>query len=106
MDSGGRRFFLVERYVPSMTPAAIASAAQRLDDSTDDAARHVCTLLVAEEETCLSVFEASDEDAVRAANERARFLIDRIVEVDLFSAAQSDEETARVDPGRKLKSMR
>jgi hypothetical protein len=39
---------------------------------------------VAGEETCLSVFEAADAQAVEAANRRAGFDLDRIVEVELF----------------------
>jgi hypothetical protein len=42
------------------------------------------TLLVTGEETCLSVFEAADVRAVEAANQRAGFELDRIVEVEMF----------------------
>ena len=87
MTASVRRFFLVERYIPSISSESIASAAERLGDEADGPARHVCTLLVRDEETCLSVFEAPDAGAVVDANNRARFELDRIVEVDLFAGS-------------------
>ena len=81
-----RRFFLVERYIPSISSSSVESAAQRLAETTDDSARHLITLLVAGEETCLSVFEAADARAVEVANQRAGFELDRIVEVEMFGA--------------------
>jgi hypothetical protein len=85
MASGGRRFFLVERYVPSISAESVAAAARRLSGTTDGPTRHVCTLLVRDEETCLSVFEAPNAEAVADANDRAGFPLDRIVEVELFA---------------------
>ena len=79
-----RRFFLVERYIPSISSSSVESAAQRLAATTDDSAHHLITLLVAGEETCLSVFEAADVRAVEVANQRAGFDLDRIVEVEMF----------------------
>ncbi|HEY7738214.1 MAG TPA: nickel-binding protein [Candidatus Limnocylindria bacterium] len=84
MANPTRRFFLVERYIPSISSSSVESAARRLAETTDDATHHVITLLVAGEETCLSVFEAADAQAVEAANRRAGFDLDRIVEVELF----------------------
>lgn len=78
-----RRFFLVERYIPSITSSAVAPAVRRLHQS-GQGARHLYSVLVPAEETCLSVFEAADVGAVQAANERARFQVDRIVEVEMF----------------------
>ena len=82
-----RRFFLVERYIPSISSSSVELAARRLAETTDGSARHLITLLVAGEETCLSVFEAFDLSAVEAANERAAFELDRIVEIELFRAS-------------------
>jgi hypothetical protein len=82
--TGTRRFFLVERYIPSISSRAVGPAVHRLDDSPPGAAQHLVTLLVPDEETCLSVFEAPDVEAVEAANEQARFQLDRIVEVEVF----------------------
>jgi hypothetical protein len=78
-----RRFFLVERYIPSVSAGTVGSAVDRLHRS-GPGARHLYSVLVADEETCLSVFEATDPESVGAANEGARFELDRIVEVELF----------------------
>ncbi len=74
-------FYLVERYVPSMTAAELAAAMARIDELPDDDVRHLWTVLVRDEDTCLSVFEGPDAAAVEEANARARFPLDRVVEV-------------------------
>ena len=79
-----RRFFLVERYVPSVEASAVASSVQRLNAAPGRDARHLMTLLVPHEETCLSVFQAEDAEAVGAANSAAGFDVDRVVEVQVF----------------------
>jgi hypothetical protein len=87
VTSGGCRYFLVERYVPSIGSGTVESAVRRLNESREEGARHLLTFLLVDEETCLSVFEASDVRAVDTANERARFELERIVEVELFSGS-------------------
>ena len=79
-----RRFFLVERYVPSVEGPAVAESVRRLNEGTRGDARHVMTLLVPHEETCLSVFQADDAAAVGAANSAADFDAERVVEVRVF----------------------
>jgi len=86
MQVGRRRFFLVERYIPSISSTSVASAARRLVGPVDAPTRHLVTLLVADEATCLSVFEATDPGAVAVANADAGFPLDRIVELDLVIA--------------------
>ncbi len=82
-----RRYFLVERYVPSTTLAAIDAATGRVSEASGRDVRHVLTLFVPGEETCLSVFEARSSNAVEAVNRQADFPVDRIVEVRLLSGA-------------------
>ncbi len=97
MQVGRRRFFLVERYIPSISSMSVASAARRLVGPVDVPARHLVTILVADEETCLSVFEAADPAAVAVANADAGFPLDRIVELDLVIASwlpDADLDTA------------
>ena len=53
------------------------------DTATDDP-RHIGTVIIAAEETCLSVFEAADTRSVAAATEAAGLPADRIVEVEWF----------------------
>ena len=81
--------FLVERYVPSAVPADIEAAVERLagddaDRTTD--VRHLWTALIAVDETCLSLFEASSADAVERANQQAGFPFDRIIEAAVIAA--------------------
>ena len=74
-------FYLVERYVPSMTAAELAAAMLRIGELPHHDVRHLWTVLVRDEDTCLSVFEGPDAAAVEEANARARFPLDRVVEV-------------------------
>ena len=84
MATRDRRFFLVERYVPSISAVSVGPAIRRLGQSTPRTAHHLYSVLVPDEETCLSIFEASDAKAVEAANRQADFPVDRIVEVEVF----------------------
>jgi hypothetical protein len=81
-------FYLVERYVPSLSAAELVAAMARLDDLPEPGVRHVWTILVADEDTCLSVFEGPDPATVEAANRRASFPLDRIVEISPLGAAE------------------
>jgi hypothetical protein len=73
-------FYLVERYVPSLPDAEIQAALARIEVGQSQV-RHVWTILVRAEDTCLSVFEASAVDAVVQAATRANYPFDRVVEV-------------------------
>jgi len=81
VTTGSRRFFLVERYVSAREASSIVETIQELARSRDDA-RHVGTVVLAGDETCLSVFEAKDAPAVAAVNEGLP--LDRIVEAEWF----------------------
>jgi hypothetical protein len=76
--------FLVERYLPSVSPAEVATAIQRLCDNPGATAQHLFTVLVAGEETGLSCFAAPDRACVDRVNHDAAFPFDRIVEVTVF----------------------
>ncbi len=89
MTRVGGRYFLVERYTPSTSVASIEAASARLTDTHDPDVRHVVTLVVPDEETCLSVFEASAIEGVEVFNRRVEFPLDRIVEVRLLSGRPS-----------------
>lgn len=80
-----RRFFLVERYVPSMSAADVDAATARLDSMADGQTRHLGTLLIPGEDTCLSLFEAPERVCVETVNGRAGFELHRIVEVLVFA---------------------
>jgi hypothetical protein len=80
-SGGGVAFYLVERYVPSLTDRDLATALARVDELPAGPVRHLWTVLILGEDTCLSVFEAPDLTAVEAANTRAAFHFDRVVQV-------------------------
>jgi hypothetical protein len=92
---GNRRYFLVERYVPEVDVRSVIATTQEQTGSTDDP-RHIGTVVIAAEETCLSLFEATDARSVAAATEAAGVPADRIVEAEWFpgpstpSAARKD----------------
>ena len=73
-------FYLVERYVPSMPAADLQAAIARID-MPHAQVRHLWTIVVTYEDTCLSVFEGPNVEAVVQANARAGFPLDRVVEV-------------------------
>jgi hypothetical protein len=77
-------FYLVERYVPSVSAGEIARSVAHLAHAAGDDVRHLYTLLVLGEDTCLSLFEALGAEAVEEANERAGFPLDRIVQAAVF----------------------
>lgn len=74
------RYFLVERYLPEVDVGSLVAAIQRQTAST----RHIGTVVIVAEETCLSVFEAADARSVAAATEAVGVPADRIVEAEWF----------------------
>ncbi len=82
--------FLVERYLPSVSPAEVAAAIERLHDRPGAPARHLFTVLVAGEETGLSCFAAPDHGSVARTNDDAAFPFDRIVEVTIFGIDRNE----------------
>ena len=83
-------FYLAERYVPSMTAADVGAAIDRLDRAVaDEPVRHVLSVLVHGEDTCLSIFAASDREAIERVTERAGFPLDRIVEATAYPGART-----------------
>ena len=97
-------FYLVERYIPSMTAAELRAATARLaalpaGSPPAGAVRHLWTILVAAEDICLSVFEALDIAAVEDANVRAGFRVDRVVEVVAVDVVPVEAEDRGPDRG-------
>jgi hypothetical protein len=74
--------FMVERYVPALSPEGVEAQA-RTDEALALGAgiQHVRTTYTPEDELIFSFFEAPDRDAVIAANDRAAAAFERIVEV-------------------------
>jgi hypothetical protein len=78
-------YFLAERYVPSMDAEAVAGAIVRIDEAAGDGpVRHVLSVLVLGEDTCLTILEAPDDGAIGRVTDRAGFRPDRVVEVTAY----------------------
>jgi hypothetical protein len=77
--------YVIERYEPRSGGEALRDAAARLAASArqlnDGSTRveYLDTIFLPGDETCLHVFEAASEAAVRAAAERAGIDVDRVV---------------------------
>ena len=77
-------FYLVERFVPSVSSDELSSRAARLSSLDGPEARHLLTVVVPAEDTCISVFEAPGPLAVEHVNREAGLALDRIVEANVF----------------------
>lgn len=87
------RVFVVERFLPGLTPDGVRAQALREAGSLDAAGdvRHVRTTYLYDDELCFSVFEAPSIEVVRAASERAGLAYERITEaVDVTSVVAGD----------------
>ena len=81
--------YLVERYAPWLLEESLEAFAARLEEAARcmrDAGvgvvyRH--SAFVRAELSCLCLFDAPSEEAVREANDRAGAVLDRVVEVEL-----------------------
>lgn len=82
-------FYLVERYVPSISEHDVIAGAARLSDAEPGNVRHLLTVLLPGEDTCLSVFEAASSAAVQLVNQEAGLTLDRIVEVTVIGPLQA-----------------
>jgi Protein of unknown function (DUF4242) len=87
------RVFIVERYLPALTPDGVRAQARRetdvLGSGTDDV-RHLRTMYLCDDELCFSVFEAPSLDVLREANARGEMPCERITEaVDVTVEAVS-----------------
>ena len=78
--------YVVERYLPGITPdqlmAAAGSAKQTTADMTQEgtAVRYLRSTFIPGEEKCYCLFEGPSADVIKAANERAQIPFERIVE--------------------------
>jgi hypothetical protein len=77
------RVFVVERYLPALTPDGVRDQARREADligSESGDIRHLRTTYLCADELCFSTFEAPSADALRRANERSAMPYERITE--------------------------
>ena len=78
--------YVVERYLPGITPDQLSAAAGSAKSTTAQMAeegtpvRYLRSTFIPGEEKCFCLFEGPSAEAVRAANERAQLPYERIVE--------------------------
>jgi hypothetical protein len=78
--------YLVERYLPGITPEQLTAAAGAAKSTTaamtqeGTAVRYLRSTFVPGEEKCFCLFEGPSADVVRLANDRAQLPYERIVE--------------------------
>jgi hypothetical protein len=89
----GVRVFVVERFLPGLTPEGVAAQAKQEAEAlgASGVIRHIRTTYLCEDELCFSVFEAPSIDAVRAVSERSGLAYERITEaVDVTALPVGD----------------
>jgi hypothetical protein len=84
--------YLVERYLPGITPDQLSAAAGAAKSTTEAMAqegtpvRYLRSTFIPGEEKCYCLFEGPSADAVKTANDRAQLPYERIVEAMHISA--------------------
>jgi hypothetical protein len=78
--------YLVERYLPGLTPEQLAAAAASAKRTTaamtqeGTPVQYLRSTFIPGEEKCFCLFEGPSAEAVRTANDRAQLPYERIVE--------------------------
>ncbi len=78
--------YVVERYLPGITPDQLTAAAGSAKSTTaamtqeGTPVRYLRSTFIPGEEKCFCLFEGPSADAVRTANDRAQLPYERIVE--------------------------
>jgi Nickel responsive protein SCO4226-like len=81
--------FVVERYLPAVSPRELAAAVDRDRQAAEGMTaagipiRHLSTIHIPSDESCLCLFDAPSLDALREAQEHAGIDFERIVEAVL-----------------------
>lgn len=92
--------YMVERYVPGVTDAELATARKRLASAAEALAargvdvRYLGSTFVPEEESCFCRFEGGSADGVRQACEQAGVAFARIHETRDLSSDQGRKQCA------------
>jgi len=78
--------FLVERYLPGLTPEQLGAAASAAKETTASMTsegtpvRYLRSTFIPGEDKCYCLFEGPSADVVKAANERAQLPYERIID--------------------------
>lgn len=75
--------FVVERYLAGWPADQLREVVREVERAAEllavDGVRHLRSVVLPGDETCLCVFEGPDAEAVRRANHRAGLPVDRVV---------------------------
>ena len=88
-----RRTFLAERYWPGVRRADVANAEERLRRAADALTREgipiraMSSIWVPTDEVVLTLFEAGEEDDVRAVSRRSGYPFDRMQRAEIVTGA-------------------
>lgn len=81
------RTFIVERYLAGWSPGEVSDLVDRVADQADAfrarGVRHLRSIVLAADETCLCLFEGADAETVRLANESSALPVHRVVPATL-----------------------
>lgn len=84
--------FMVERYLVGWTPDEVHELIERTNELAaalaDDQVRHVASVYIEADETCLCLFDGPDCERVQAVNERHSLPFGRIVRSELVVGMQ------------------
>ena len=88
-----QQIFVVERYLVGWTGEEIAALERRCEESISEFAvcgvRHVESIHIPGDETCLAVFEGPDAETVRNVNEACQLPTGRVLPARFHPALQS-----------------
>ncbi len=83
--------YLVERFLVGWSTDEVTSLVQRLDAVApllaEHGVRHVESIVIAADETCLSLFEAPDAASVQTANKSCELPFGRVLDATTHRAA-------------------
>jgi uncharacterized protein DUF4242 len=84
--------FMVERYLPATTGAALAEAARQAEQAAITMSaegvpvRYLCSMFAPSDEWCFCLFTADSSASVRQAHLRLGIPFDRVVEIVMLEA--------------------
>jgi hypothetical protein len=98
-----QQIFVVERYLVGWTGEEIDALERRCEESSSQFAergvRHVESIMIPGDETCLAVFEGPDAETVREANEACRLPTGRVLPAHFHPAHQPAQQGGQTAGG-------
>jgi hypothetical protein len=90
-EAGPMQVYVVERFLVGWSPEEVEALLHRTDDAAPslatDGVHHLESIVIPEDETCLSVFVGPDAAAVREANRRSDLPLGRVLDATTYGAA-------------------